>query len=662
MNQIDAKSRIDDLKEQIHKHNHAYYNLDAPTVSDAEYDALLKKLIDLESQFPQYASPDSPSQKVGGEALTKFAPVHHPIPLQSLDNAFSREDVEAFMQRVEKGLQKKNLAYVLEQKMDGLSVAIHYQNGKLIKAATRGNGEVGENVTDNIKTIRSLPHRLKEALPYLVVRGEVYMPKQTFLRLNEEQDENGGKVFANPRNAAAGSLRQLDEKITQLRHLDIFVYDILFIDGKEIETQWQTLDYLTSLGLPVNPERNLIADPEEIFSYIDLWQQKRHQLPYDTDGMVLKLNDILSRNVLGTTSRAPRWAIAYKFPPEEQETKVLDILVNVGRTGAMTPLAVLEPVTVAGSVVSRATLHNEDMVREKDIRIGDTVIVHKAGDVIPEIVRVKTEARTGSEIPFAMPGFCPECGQIASRKENEAAWRCTNPGCKARLREDLLHFVSKKAMDIDGLGPAVIAQLMDNALVKDVADLYDLKAEDMVDLQRMGQKSADNIIKSIEKSKSLPLGRLIFALGIRFVGERTGKLLAAAFADLDAVMQADIEQLTAVDEIGIKMAESIKSHFKEDYHLQLIERLKKAGLNTKGEQKNQIGSLAGKIFVITGTLENMKREKAQILIENAGGKVASTISKKTDYLLLGENPGSKYDEALRLGVTIIGLKEFLAML
>lgn len=659
-----AEKRIAELKTEILRHNQAYYELDAPLISDFAYDALLRELRSLEEAFPQFATADSPTRKVGGKASPAYSQVVHPAALLSLDNAFDFDDVRAFWERVEKGTGRKDLAYVLEQKMDGLSVEIQYRDGRLEIGATRGDGVTGENITENLKTIRSLPQRLQDSIPFLAVRGEVYMPKEAFRILNEEREEAGEPTFANPRNAAAGSLRQLDASITAGRRLEIFLYEVIAAEGLSFQSHVEMLRFLQKQGFPVNPDYLYSNDQEEMLSYIALWQVKRHQLPYETDGMVLKLDDRALREELGNTSKFPRWAIAYKFPPEEAETTVLDIAVSVGRTGAMTPLALVEPVTVAGSTVSRATLHNEDNVREKDIRIGDRVLIHKAGDVIPEIVRPLIEKRTGAERAFQMPHTCPECGSEAHRAEGEAAWRCPNPACPARLREGLLHFVGKRMMDIDGVGPALVQQLLEKGLVQDVADLYRLRAEDLLGLERMGEKSAANLLASIEASKQQPLSRLLYALGIRFVGERAAKLLARQYKDIYALMAASEEDLLTIPEIGIKIAISVVAYFAEPENQRRIAALAAAGLNMKGEAMEERGNLPllGKTVVITGTLAGYDREAAKNLVEQAGGKAASAVSKKTDFLLLGENPGSKLEKAKAFNIPILTLAEFLALI
>ena len=650
-----VSQKIKLLDKQLRYHNRAYYELDAPEISDAEYDLLMCELRELEESYPDLAAPDSLTQKVGGSRLSDFAPVTHPRPLLSLDNAFNFEDLLSFDKRVKK-LAEKPVAYVAEYKMDGLSVAITYKDGILTYAATRGDGQVGENVTANVLTIKSLPKRLPVKLPLLTVRGEVYMTKNTFLTVNQEREEAEEPLFANPRNAAAGSLRQLDSTITAKRRLDIFVYDIMAPADCGLATQSEMLDYLESLDFPVNKNRRLESDCAKIWEFIEQTGEKRHCLPYEIDGMVLKLENLSDRELLGATGKFPRWAIAYKFPAEESETTVLDITVGVGRTGILTPLAILSPVKVAGSTVSRATLHNQDFVQGKDIRIGDHVLIHKAGDVIPEVVRVLKEKRSGDERAFVMPQQCPECASPTKRDEGEAAWKCTNKNCPARLREQLLHFSSKKAMNIDGLGPAVIAQLLEKNLIVGIADLYVLSAESLTELERMGQKSADNLLAELEKSKKLPLSRLLTALGIRFVGERVAKVLAQAFPDIDTLANADVLELQDISEIGEKIAQSTVDYFSQPESRALIEKLRTAGLNLLGEGKATVGGvLSGRSFVITGTLEGMSRDAAKSLIEAAGGKVAGSVSKKTSYLLCGSDSGSKEEKAKELGIPIIDL-------
>ena len=658
MDKTAAQGRMTTLAAELQMHNRAYYEEDAPTISDAAYDKLFFELRELEEAWPELMAKDSPTRRVGGGMLAHFAQVKHPAPLLSLENAFNREDVEAFCARLSKALGENNPKLLVEQKMDGLSLAITYAQGLLTLAATRGDGQTGENVTANALAIAELPKRLKEPVPLLSVRGEVYMSKAAFAELNAEREEAGEALFANPRNAAAGSLRQLDAAVTAERNLSIFLYDILAYDGAAPApvTQEELLEYLTYLGLPVNKERRLLSGSEDLLSYIKQCQENRHSLPYDTDGLVIKLYDRKTREALGATTRAPRWAIAYKFPPEEAETLLEDIIIGVGRTGALTPTAVLTPVKLAGSTVSRATLHNEDMIREKDIRVGDTVLIAKAGDVIPEVLRVLTERRPAGSRPFVMPLNCPECGSTAKRELGEAAWRCLNPACPARLRESLLHFASKKAMDIEGLGPAVVQLLLENGLIKDVTDLYFLKEEDIAVLPRLGAKSTANLLSAIERSKSLPLSRLLNALGLRYVGEKGGQLLAQAFADIDELAQAQTEDLLDVEGLGEKTAQAVVEWFNMEENRALLEKLRAAGLNMQGEKPAQGGALTGLTFVMSGTLPDISRDEAKAFITAAGGKVTDSVSKKTSYLLLGEGGGSKVAKAEKLKISIINWK------
>lgn len=660
MNEAVAKKKIDQLIEEINKHNRAYYVEDAPLISDFEYDALMEELKSLEAAFPQLLDPNSPTQRVGGEVLPAFATVHHAHPLLSLENAFSQNDIAAFVARLQKaGLNSP--AFVVEPKMDGLTLSISYTNGQFSAAATRGDGTTGENVTANAKAMKSIPRKLKESVAELTVRGEAYMPKHIFAELNAEREENGEPLFANPRNAAAGSLRQLDPKVTASRKLEIFCYDIISSTGFAPTGQLQLLEGLAELGLPVNPERRLCHTVDEIMGYIEEIEIKRHQLPYDIDGMVIKLNDIAARASLGATGKFPRWAIAYKFPPEQAETTVEDIIIGVGRTGAMTPSAVLTPVLLAGSTISRATLHNEDNISDKDIRIGDKVLIQKAGDVIPEVVKVLKDKRTGCEQQFIMPLICPECGTPSIRPEGEAVRRCPNTSCPARLYESIVHFASKNAMDIDGMGPSVVKNLLANGLIHNIADLYHLDKAAIAALPGFGEISADNLLRAVASSKERPLSRILFALGIRHVGERAGKVLSAHFPDIDALIAADEDSLNEIPEIGPVIAKSIVDFFREEKNLLLVEQLKESGLDFTGERPLNSDDLplAGQIFVLSGTLPGMSREEAKELIETNGGKTSSSVSKKTSYLLLGENPGSKLEKANSLGIPTMTLSELL---
>ncbi|NLU49185.1 MAG: NAD-dependent DNA ligase LigA [Syntrophomonadaceae bacterium] len=660
----ELQQRIEKLRDEIRKHDYHYYVLDQPLISDAEYDRLMRELFELEKAHPELVTPDSPTQRVGGEPLKGFETVRHRVPLLSLENTFSAEEIRSFHRRIRERVAEREITYVSELKLDGVSVALVYENGVLVSGATRGNGLVGEDVTSNVRTITPLPLRLQENIPRLEVRGEVFMPKEAFARLNRERDEKGEKTFANPRNAAAGSLRQLDARVTASRLLAVFVYDILYLEGREISTQHEALHFLASLGLPVNPHFRYCSSIDEVIGYCGEWQEKRHELPYEIDGVVIKLNPVAAREMMGSTARSPRWATSYKFPPEERVTRLLGIELNVGRTGVITPTAVMEPVFLAGSTVSRASLHNYDLIRERDIRLNDMVIVHKAGDVIPEIIGPVKEKRTGKEMEFAMPDRCPVCGSQVVRFSGEVAYRCDNINCPARLKESLVFFASRDAMDIEGLGPALVEQLVDKGLVSNVADLYYLNEEQLAGLERMGKKSAANLIAALQESKKRPLSRLLHALGIRHVGLKSARLLTEHFRDIDDFRSLTRENLVAIPEVGEKMAESIIAFFAEPRNLDTIERLKQAGVNTcETVPAAPAGTLfAGKTFVLTGTLESMTRPEATAAIEALGGKVTGSVSKKTDYVVVGTNPGSKYDKAVSLGVAILTEDELLLML
>ena len=657
----DPERRINELLEMIKKHNHQYYVLDDPLVSDSEYDSLMLELKQLEKDHPQFARPDSPTNRVGGQALPKFSQIAHRYPQLSLDNVFSRQELEDFYARITRTVAESEI--VAELKIDGVSITIIYDNGCLISAATRGNGLVGEDVTNNVKTIRNIPWQLKTPLPRLEVRGEIYMPKKEFLRLNQEREENGEKLFANPRNAAAGSIRQLDPGITSSRALAAFIYDIIYIEGRDIYNQQGALEFLKQQGFPVNPEARYCDNIEAVYAYSQEYQERRHDLPYEIDGVVVKLNPFAERETLGQTAKSPRWAIAYKFPAEEKETRLLAVEINVGRTGIIAPTAILEPVSLAGTTVSRASLHNFDLLREKDIRVGDMVLVHKAGDIIPEIIKPIAEKRQGSEPEIEPPASCPACGSQVVRFQGEVAYRCENINCPARLKESLIFFASRSAMDIDGLGPAVIDQLVEKKLVEKVDDLYYLKEDDIAGLDRMGAKSASNLIQAIAHSKARPLSRLLTALGIRHIGSKTARILTAHIHDIDKFNEISEEQLMSIPEIGPKMAESIVKFFREPRNLETIARLKATGVNTVEEESSRgLKPLAGKTFVLTGTLESLTRNDASEKIEALGGKVSGSVSKKTDYVVAGSEPGSKYDKALQLGVAILTEEEFLKML
>lgn len=658
----EAEEKILKLREEIEKHNYQYYVLDNPLITDAEYDRLMQELLALEKEFPELVTPDSPTQRVGGQPLEGFKTHVHRTPLLSLSNAFGAEDLWDFHRRVLSTLGVDQVEYVVEPKIDGLSIALYYENGLLQIGATRGDGFTGEDVTQNLKTIGNVPLKLKENIPLLEVRGEAYMPKESFRRLNEEREAKGEVLFANPRNAAAGSIRQLDPKIAAQRDLRVMVYDIMYLEGKEIFRHSEALELLRQQGFSVI-EPFISSSMQEIVDYCAKWVQKRHDLSFEIDGLVIKVNDLEKQKRLGYTSKSPRWAIAYKFPAEQGVTKLVDILVRVGRTGAVTPTAILEPVRLAGTTVSRATLHNEDFIRDRDIRIGDYVVVQKAGDIIPEVVEVIKEKRTGEEIVFHYPTHCPECGSRIVRLEGEAVARCTGISCPAQVREGIIHFASRNAMNIEGLGPAIVSLLLDNQLIRDAADLYYLQFADLVKLERMAEKSATNLLNAIEESKTRSLDRVIFALGIRLVGQRAAKILAQEFKTMANLEKATLEELTGINEIGPKMAESIVAFFKEEKNREFLARLKKAGVNMESVETSVLSNkLAGKTFVLTGTLENFTRKEAQEKIEALGGKVVGSVSKKTDYVVVGAEPGSKYEKAKELGITILNEEEFIALL
>lgn len=666
MDIVQAENRIKELRELIDYHNYRYYVLDNPEITDAEYDKLMRELIFLESQFPQLITPDSPSQRVGGEPLEAFKKVTHREPMISLADAFSEEELRDFNRRVTENVGNQ-VEYVVELKIDGLAVSLTYENGLLVTAATRGDGVVGEDVTQNVKTIKSVPLRLniqKDKIPMVIeVRGEIYLSKEGFKKLNEEREEMGLPTFANPRNAAAGSIRQLDSKITAKRPLSTFMYALGYVEGIEFNTHLEVLEFYKACGFKVNPHIKSFNNFDDVIDYCMSWKEKRHSLPYEIDGIVIKVNSLHFQKILGSTAKTPRWAIAYKFPAEQKISVIEDIVVSVGRTGVLTPNAVLTPVQIAGSTVSRATLHNEDYIKEKDIHIGDSVIVQKAGDIIPEVVAVIKEKRTGNEKEFKMPHRCPECGSEVIRLPGEVAYRCTGVSCPAQIRRRIIHFASRDAMDIRGLGPAIVSLLLSANLIKDVSDIYFLKKEALIPLERMGEKSANNLIKAIENSKKQPLNRLVYALGIPLIGSKASLTLAQEFKSMDRLQNATYEELIKIPEIGDKMAESIIAFFKQEQTKALITRLKEAGVNML-YAKEEIGPkpLENLTFVLTGALEKYSRSKAQELIENLGGKVTGSVSKKTDYVVVGKDPGSKYNKALELGVKILDEQQFEEMI
>lgn len=650
-----SKQRIQELTQQINKHNHNYYVLDNPQISDYEYDKLIRELIELEESFPELKLPDSPTQRVGGEVLKGFSEVVHKTPKLSLSNVFNENDIRDFDSRIRKALNQE-VEYILELKIDGLTVVLNYEDGIFVQGATRGDGIRGEDITANLKTVKAIPLSLPEKLT-LEVRGEVYMPKKAFEELNIRREELEEPLFANPRNAAAGSMRQLDTKVTAERSLDIFVFNLETIEEKVFDSHSEALENLKALGFKVSPYLILCKTADDIIEQCKLWADKRGELPFEIDGLVIKVNNLEQREVLGYTSKSPRWSVAYKFPPEKKRTKIKNITVQVGRTGAITPTAEFEPVRLAGSIISRATLHNEDNIKQKDIRIGDTVIIQKAGDVIPEVVEVVKEERNGSEAIFEMPKLCPVCGSEAVREQGEAATKCVNMSCPAQIRRSLFHFVSRDAMNIEGMGPQIITMLMEKGFIKDAADIYTLKdkAAELADLERMGEKSVANLIEAIEASKKNPLERLIFALGIRMIGQRASKLLAESFNDIYELFEANVERLVTIPEIGEKMAESVVKFFKQTQNIMLINRLADLGVNIQSTKKQIVEKeqFKGKTFVLTGSLSSFTREQAKELIEGFGGKVSSSVSKKTDYVLAGEEAGSKLVRAQELGVTVV---------
>lgn len=665
---MDVAGRIEELRKLINYHNHKYYVEDSPEIEDYEYDRLYHELLELEEKNPHLVTPDSPTQRVGGQASNAFEKVIHTVKMESLQDVFSVEELYAFDRRVRESLEDAEIEYVVEKKIDGLSVSLEYENGMFIRGSTRGDGIEGEDVTANLKTIKSIPLRLSlpegSELPYLEVRGEVFMSKKDFLELNEKQEAMDQKTFANPRNAAAGSLRQLDPSVTASRRLDIFVFNIQRIVGADIRTHSESLEFLKKLGFKTSPGYRLCRNIEEVVAEIKALGEIRGTLPYETDGAVVKVNSLAQREILGSTSKAPRWAIAYKYPPEEKKTILKDIVIQVGRTGALTPNAVLEPVKLAGTTVSRATLHNEDFIKERDIRIGDTVWVRKAGEIIPEVLGVDLSVRPADAVPYRMPDACPVCGAPAVREENEAVRRCTGIECPARLFRSILHFASRDAMNIEGLGPALIEMLLDKGFIKTIPDLYTLheKREELITLERMGEKSVDNLLGSIERSKGNDLGRLIFGLGARYIGKRAAQLLAEHFRTMDAIMAADVDELQKVEEFGEKMAQSLVSFLSQEQTRHTISLLKELGVNMESlQQRKKGGVFDGLTFVLTGTLPTYTRNEATRMIEERGGKVSGSVSRKTSYVLAGEDAGSKLDKAVQLGITIIDEETFIKM-
>jgi DNA ligase (NAD+) len=655
----DDRQKIEQLRKDIQRHDHLYYVKDQPEISDREYDRLMQSLKELEENHPEWITPDSPTQRVGGAPAEGFESVVHKVPMLSLDNTYNVEELRDFHNRVVKNLGTEDVEYVVELKIDGLGVSLFYEDGKFVRGATRGDGKTGEDITANLKTLRSIPLTLNGDVPtVLEVRGEVYMTRKGFEKLNQQREKDGEAPFANPRNSAAGSLRLLDSRITASRPLNIWMYSVGWITGTWFATHFDMLGKLNKMGLRINPNTRLCQSFDDIQKMIDEWQEKQATLDYDVDGLVVKVNSLAAQNKLGSTNKHPRWAAAFKYEAEEAETVVEKIDVQVGRTGAITPVAELTPVLVSGSTVSRATLHNEDEIARLDVRVGDRVVIIKAGEIIPKVVRVLETKGKKRKPPFKMPTKCPECDSIIERPEGEAVWRCVNAACPAQLKERLLHFASRNAMDIDHLGTAIVDQLVDTGKVKSFFELYDLKLEDVSTLERMAEKSGQNLIDAIEKSKQAGLARLVFGLGIRHVGQRVAQVLAQTYGSMDALSKAPYEDLEAIDEIGPRIAESIREFFGEKHNKKELCKLKQHKLVMTQEQKAGGGNLSGKQFVLTGTLESLTRDEAKRKIVDAGGRVTSSVSAKTDYVVAGTDPGSKLTKAQKLDVAILNEKEF----
>ena len=656
---MDYKVKVQQLREKINYYNYKYHVEDNSEISDYEYDMLLRELKQLEEEHPEIITPDSPTQRVGGKPLDQFDTVIHKVQMQSLTDAFNKNELYEFDQRV-KNTVKEDVEYVVEAKVDGLSVSLEYENGVFYIGSTRGDGIRGEDVTRNLRTIKSIPLSLKRKDIKLEVRGEVFISKDSFLRLNEEREAMEEPLFANPRNAAAGSLRQLDSKISASRKLDIFIFNIQKVEGVDLFTHEETIKFLREQGFKVVPISILCKDIDSAIKEVENIGEIRGELPYEIDGAVIKVNSLAQREMLGSTSKVPKWAIAYKYPPEKQQTKIKDIIIQVGRTGALTPTAILEPVRLAGSVVGRATLHNIDYIRQKDIKIGDIVFIQKAGDIIPEVVEVIKDKRNGGQKDFDMPDMCPVCGAAAVRTEGESAVRCTGIECPAQLFRSIVHFASRDAMNIDGLGPAIIEQMLETNRIKSIADLYFLKEEDIETMERMGKKSALNLTNAIQKTKNNTLDRIIFGFGIRYIGLKAARILAENFNSLDEIMNADTEQLLNLNEFGSKMAESLIKFFNQDQSKHTIRMLKEAGVNLKGIKRElKDKRFEGLTFVLTGALERFSRQEAAEIIESFGGKVAGSVSKSTRFVVAGEEAGSKLTKARELGITVLSEQEFL---
>ena len=657
---MDVQKVILQLRKEINHHSKLYYVYDAPVISDYDFDMLMQRLKTLEAEHPELVTPDSPTQRVGGQALSQFAPVHHQVPLESLTDVFSYDELFAFGERMDSLIAEAH-DYTVEPKVDGLSMSLEYENGVFVRGATRGDGTTGEDVTENLRTVRSVPLRIENAPERLIVRGEVYMSKAVFEELNREREINGEPLLANPRNAAAGSMRQLDPKVAASRKLDIICFNMQYTSGTPYETHAETLDAMRDMGFPVIPYK-VYDSLRDCVERIEWLGENRGDLPYDMDGAVIKINSLSQRRDLGSTAKAPRWAVAFKYPPEKKESRVLDIVVQVGRTGVLTPKVIVEPVRLAGTTVSAATLHNQDNIDRLDIRIGDTVVLQKAGEIIPEVVSVNHARRQEGSVPFKMPQFCPECGSPVVRDEDGAALRCTSPECPAQRLRNLAHFASREAMDIEGLGISVCESLINSGLVQNFADLYYLEAQSVSMLDRMGEKSAQNLIASIEKSKEAGLARLLCAFGIRQVGQKAAKTLAMHFPDLDAVMAAGSEELTAIPDIGSITAAFITEWFSLEQSKHQIRLLREAGVSFESREELLDDRFAGKTFVLTGTLSHYTRDEASAIIEKYGGKSSGSVSKKTSYVLAGENAGSKLTKAGELGIPVISEEEFAEMI
>lgn len=662
MDKRDIKKKIDELKSVIRRHDRLYYVQNAPEISDGEYDRMYRQLKDLEAEYPDLVTPDSPTQRVGGGPAKGFSTVKHIVPMLSMDNTYSAQEIRDFDNRVRKNLKGRKVEYVVELKFDGVSISLLYEKGAFIRGATRGDGENGEDVSANLKTIKSVPlafdDKVKKIPVAIEVRGEVYMTKSAFGRINRGKEDEGEELFANPRNAAAGSLKLLDPKEVAKRGLNVFAWGIGHCEGMDFKKHMEVLEYLKDAGFKVNPHYKLCTGIEDVIAFCDSWESKKESLDFNIDGMVLKVNDISDREILGYTSKSPRWAIAYKFPAEKALTEVLDVVFGVGRTGAVTPVAILEPVQLSGTTVSRATLHNFDEVERLGVKIGDKVYVEKSGEIIPKVLSVAKEKRTGKEKSIKIPGKCPVCGSGLVRDPEEVALRCENVACPAQIKETVLHFASRNAMDIDGMGEAIVDQLVDQGLIKDYGDIYALKTEDVMKLDRMAAKSAANLIEAIDKSRSNELSRLVYGLGIRHVGERAAWVLAEAFGSIDSIKKATVEELLNIRDMGPVAAGSVRDFFASEENLSVIKKLESAGLKVTPPKKDASAKLSGKTVVITGTLESMSRQEAEDIVRRLGGSASSSVSKKTDILVAGQEPGSKLEKARTLGVRVVTEEEF----